>query len=87
MRPERYFSAKKKATGTITWSKVKQTAQPCLYLGRLKSMNFAVPPLEEQSRIVSKVDELMKLCDELEQHLKTKEETGNRLAEAVVAAA
>lgn len=53
----------------------------------IKRLNFWLPPLEEQKRIVAKVDELMKLCNKLEEHLKTKEELGNRLAEAVVAAA
>ena len=42
---------------------------------------------QEQKRIVARVGELMNLCDELEAHLKKKEELGNRLAEAVVAAA
>lgn len=32
----------------------------------LNSNLFALPPLAEQSRIVGKVDELMRLCDELE---------------------
>jgi type I restriction enzyme, S subunit len=34
--------------------------------GILKKMPFALPPLAEQHRIVSKVDELMALCDQLE---------------------
>ncbi len=35
--------------------------------GNLKGISIPVPPLPEQHRIVAKVDELMTLCDQLEQ--------------------
>jgi type I restriction enzyme S subunit len=41
----------------------------------LETFKIAVPPLNEQKRIVTKVDELMKLCDELEARQKKKRET------------
>jgi type I restriction enzyme, S subunit len=40
--------------------------QSFVSLGKIRSFVLALPPLEEQHRIVSKVDELMVLCDQLE---------------------
>lgn len=34
--------------------------------GQIESLQIPLPPLEEQNRIVAKVDELMRLCDRLE---------------------
>jgi len=48
---------------------VNQMAQPKLSLSSIKHTNIALPPLEEQKCIVSKVDELMMLCDQIEQQL------------------
>jgi len=43
------------------------TGQPNVNGNALKKLIFPLPPLEEQQRIVEKVDELMQLCDQLEQ--------------------
>lgn len=44
----------------------KGTAQKGIYLGKLGAMPIVVPPLAEQSRIVTRVEALMRLCDALE---------------------
>ena len=46
---------------------------------------FPLPPLAEQHRIVAKVDELMALCDRLEEARTTREETRDRLTAASLA--
>ncbi len=45
---------------------VTGTAQPKMNQAKLNSILVAVPPLAEQSRIVTRVEELMQLCDALE---------------------
>lgn len=42
------------------------TAQPKMNQAKMNLIPIAVPPHEEQKRIVAKVDGLMRLCDELE---------------------
>ncbi|MFQ2810573.1 restriction endonuclease subunit S [Aeromonas caviae] len=51
---------------------------------RLKEIPVAVPPTEEQLRIVARVDELMALCDQLKSRLQTSQQTQLALAEALV---
>ena len=48
--------------------------------------SFPLPPLAEQQRIVAKVDELMKLCDELELRVEAAEKKRERLLGTVMAA-
>ena len=43
------------------------TAQPKMNQAKMNSILIAIPPAAEQHRIVAKVDELMALCDQLEQ--------------------
>ena len=53
--------------------------------GEFVALNpFPLPPLAEQKRIVGKVDELMKLCDELEEQLRRSKEESERLMQAVL---
>jgi len=52
--------------------------------GKLRSAPIPLPPLAEQHRIVAKVDELMDLCDQLEQQLRQAEQGRRGLLEAVL---
>lgn len=51
----------------------KGTAQKGIYLGKLSLMPIPLPPLNEQQRIVEKINQLMALCDELEKLKEQKE--------------
>jgi type I restriction enzyme S subunit len=44
---------------------VKQAAQQCLYIHRMKGLVIPVPPLAEQRRIVAELDALRAKVDEL----------------------
>jgi hypothetical protein len=48
-------------------------------------MLVPIPPLAEQRRIVAKVDELMALCDLLEESLCAGDDVRSRLLDALVA--
>lgn len=58
---------------------------PHISTRQVESMEFNLPPLPEQHRIVARVDELMKLCDELEAGLTRERADADRLFDAVVA--
>ncbi len=51
----------------------------------LKEVRYPLPPLEEQRRIIAKVNELMALCDQLEAHLKAGDVARSRLLDALIA--
>ena len=62
----------------------KQTGQANVNGTALKHMLLPFPPLAEQHRIVAKVDELMALCDRLEESLATGDYARRRLLETVL---
>ncbi len=70
----------------------KQIEQPIRTTSGVKNINstelkrivFPLPPLDEQHRIVDKVEELMALCDQLKARMSKAGETRSQLAEAVV---
>ncbi|UBM25968.1 restriction endonuclease subunit S [Pseudomonas sp. p1(2021b)] len=61
-----------------------QLAQPKLALHRIADAVLALPPLEEQHRIVAKVDQLMSLCDQLKARLNQARQVHEQLANALV---
>ncbi|ARO22872.1 restriction endonuclease subunit S [Rhizobium sp. S9] len=50
----------------------------------LKEVRFPLPPLAEQHRIVTKVDELVALCDQLETSLSSADDTRGKLLDALL---
>ncbi|MDO9014014.1 MAG: restriction endonuclease subunit S, partial [Polynucleobacter sp.] len=63
---------------------VTGTAQPKMNQAKMNSITLALPPIEEQKRIVAKVDELMALCDALKVRLADAQTTQLHLADAIV---
>lgn len=62
----------------------KQTGQANVNGTALKNMLIPLPPLEEQRRIVAKVDELISICDQLEVQITETELDSRRFLEAVL---
>lgn len=60
-----YFMYMLEAYQTILDGKATQSAQKNLNVDTILSVPFPLPPLAEQKRIVARVDELLKICDEL----------------------
>lgn len=58
--------------------------QPNLRLRDVTDIIFPLPPLEEQKRIVEKVDQLMVYCDSLEQEISKSKEQTEQLMQSVL---
>ena len=63
-------------TGTAGQQRVKTE--------KFQNLVIGLPPLSEQHRIVQKVNQLMKLCDELEEKVKENQKNSELLMEAVL---
>lgn len=66
------------------WLSVKATAQPCLYINRIQSLLVPVPPRAEQHRIVKKIEELTRACNELERTGESIQSIRSRLFDALI---
>ena len=55
-----------------------------LVLRKIRNFVLPIPPLQEQHRIVQKVDDLMAFCDQLKERLNQTSETRCQLAETIV---
>lgn len=64
----------------------KTLAQPTLNIGLIRLAPTPLPPLSEQIRIASKVDELMSLCDSLKKQLAESRNQEGRLADTLIQA-
>ena len=60
-------------------------AQPFVSLSLLRNIPFPLPPCAEQSRIVTRVAQLRRLCADLRERLAVSQTTQSRLAEALIA--
>jgi type I restriction enzyme, S subunit len=63
----------------------KGTAQKGIYLGKLSLMPLVIPPKEEQIRINNKVEDLMSLCDQLEQQTEASLDAHQLLVDTLLA--
>lgn len=61
------------------------TAQPKMNQAKMNAIVLGIPPLAEQKRIVAKVDELMALCDQLEQRSESQLAAHQTLVETLLA--
>jgi type I restriction enzyme S subunit len=60
------------------------SAMPYISIGKLKNIQVSLPPLPEQKRIITKVNCLMTLCDELEAKLTQSINEREKLMETAV---
>lgn len=58
--------------------------QPFLSLKILNEIDFPLPPIAEQNRIVQKIDELMQYCNDLEASIKQSESQNEKLLQQVL---
>ncbi|MBU0710985.1 restriction endonuclease subunit S [bacterium] len=65
-------------------NQINQNAQPNIGKDKINYLLISVPPINEQHCIVTKVDELMRLCDDLEKGLTKSQESLEKVLGSVV---
>ncbi|POT28734.1 restriction endonuclease [Citrobacter freundii] len=65
-------------------NKARGGAMPNISLGDLNSLCLVIPPATEQIRIIEKLQKLMSLCDQLEQHSLTSLDAHQQLVETLL---
>lgn len=60
------------------------TSMPNINIDKLNMLVIPLPPLEEQKRIIEKIDSLMKLCDELQKKIEKQGNYSNRLMKSIL---
>lgn len=60
------------------------TAQPVISGRKIYPIPFALPPLEEQYRIVRRIEELFAICDRFKEQLEQRENVNDRLVKGLV---
>jgi len=78
-----WLMAERGARGTLV-DRAYGAGKPGLNLDNLRTLHIALPPAAEQGRIVARVDELMAVCDDLEQALRSADEGRAKLLDAVL---
>ena len=76
------IAARSRYFQSSAWKKSSSTTIAILNKGKWLSIPVPIPPLSEQKRIVAKVDELMTLCDRLEEQQQERETQHAALARA-----
>jgi len=66
-------------------AKSSGAVQSFVSLGFLRNYPFPMPPLQEQHRIVAKIDQLMSMCDNLEQQIDASRQSQSALLNATMA--
>jgi type I restriction enzyme S subunit len=66
------------------FDKQVDNARPNLSMGNIAQFAIPLPPLPEQQRIVTKIDQFMSLCDQLDQRITARNEKQTELLNAVM---